>query len=99
MEFGSRIVTWAGMLTEKPHKNKPPVVTLTVPKSEIKLEESVSVHLDKVYVGSAKDAVSRWGSMSVGTRLSFSAILIAPVPSGQSTDAQRWSKGHIHRTQ
>lgn len=72
--FGSRVVTWTGVLTEKPRKEIRTVI-LTVPESQITLRDSANVRIDRIYVTSATDAVSIWRSIPIGDRVSFTATL------------------------
>jgi hypothetical protein len=102
--FGSKAVAWSGVLTEKLVDELAPLVTIALPEATIALQDSRAVHLSEQSVPVARDAVSAWQAIPIGTALSFTATLgtaHAPFPpvevvhlcSGRTLVAIRLSDG------
>jgi hypothetical protein len=75
LEFGSQMITWTGVLKEKWLDDLAPMVTIGLAEAEIQLKDSVSVPITELSVPVARDAVSNWQGIPVGTCVSFTAIL------------------------
>ena len=74
-EFGSQLITWTGTLKAQLLDDPAPMVTISLPEAEIRLGDSGSVHLSDLSVPAARDAVSVWQDIPIGTCLSFTAVL------------------------
>lgn len=74
-EFGSQTITWTGVLQEKLLDDLAPMVAIGLAEAEIQLTDSSSVRVSELSVPAARDAVSNWQSIPIGTCISFTAIL------------------------
>lgn len=76
-QFGSKSVTWSGVLSEKRLDSLAPMVTIDLPIPRIDLGELGVVNVGEQSVPTARDAVVQWNDIPIGTAVSFTGTLDA----------------------
>ncbi len=73
-QFGSKQVTWSGVLVEKSLDELAPIVTIRMPTGAIDLGNLGVADVSDQSVPCARDSVARWDAIPIGAPTSFTAI-------------------------
>lgn len=73
-QFGSKQVTWSGVLVEKALDELAPIVTIRMPTGAIDLGNLGVADVSDQSVPCARDSVTKWDAIPIGAPTSFTAI-------------------------
>jgi hypothetical protein len=91
----SQQVIWSGTLTERSIDDLAPCVAIALPAAETDLGDLGSVQVGEQSLPVARDSVSDWQALPIGTWVSFSATLGTPIQGFPPFEVIRLSSGRV----
>jgi hypothetical protein len=93
--FGGKSVTWSGVLDEKSIDELSPQVVISLPPIELAFGRRRPEILDGVCLPIARQSITAWDAIKIGTSVTFTAKLVGGAPVFSPIEVKQLSTGRM----